>query len=186
MHTAARSQRRRRSSGGGREGRGNLKHGQLLKPWGWGTREKEIISKVNRNAFKHKQTKHLRSRIMTGMDAKISIIPLRILMGNICQACTAGGGQRLSGNCFLAPAGLERPHPTLAWATHIPLLLISQVPKAWQEHLSGVWVQGEPVSTYTLSDGAAPAEPTGEILNGNQLCRSRKVHLTAHKGFTNP
>lgn len=153
---------------------------------GGGGQEKEIISKVNGNAFKHKQMKHLRSQIMMGMDAKISVIPLCILMGNICQACMVGGGQRLSGNCFLSPAGLERPHPTLAWITHIPLLPVSHVPKAWQEHINGVSVQGELVFTYALSDGMSPAEPTTAILNGNQFCRNRNFHHTVPKGFTTP
>lgn len=67
---------------------------------GVGIRERDVISKVNGNAFKHKQMKHPSSRIMTGMDVEISVIPLRILMANSCQASVVDEGQRLSGNCF--------------------------------------------------------------------------------------
>lgn len=68
---------------------GGLKHIQLLRQWGQGTRG-ETISKVEGNAFKRKQMEHLRSQLMTGMDAEISIIPLCILMGNICLSAWSG------------------------------------------------------------------------------------------------
>lgn len=42
------------------------------------------------NAFKRKQMEHLRSQLMTGMDAEIGIIPLCILMGNICLSAWSG------------------------------------------------------------------------------------------------
>lgn len=86
---------------------------------GWGTRARETISELNGNAFKHKQMKHLRSQILAGMDAKVGVLPLRILTENVCQACVSGGGQSLPGNRFLSPAELEIPHPTLAWGTRI-------------------------------------------------------------------
>lgn len=63
--------------------------------------------------------KHLRSQILAGVDAKFGVLPLCIVTENGCQACVSGGGRSLPGKPFLPPAELERPHPTLAWGTHV-------------------------------------------------------------------
>lgn len=68
-------------------GWGDVKHVQLLKRWGQGTGEGESVSKVNGNAFKHEQMKHLRSQLMTGMDAEISIVPLHFNGKHLPRLC---------------------------------------------------------------------------------------------------
>lgn len=87
---------------------------------GGGTREREIISQVNRNAFKHKQMKYLRSQIMAEMDVEISIIPLCILMGNICQACMVGEDRGFQGIAFFHLQDLKDFIPPWFWQPAFP------------------------------------------------------------------
>lgn len=69
--------------------------------------------------------------------------------GKHLLACVVRGGQELLGNCFLSPAGLKRP-PRIAQEAYVPLLVVPQVPRAWQEDPKQLWVQRQLVFTYTL------------------------------------
>lgn len=148
---------------------------------GGGTREREIISQVNRNAFKHKQMKYLRSQIMAEMDVEISIIPLCILMGNICQACMVGEDRGFQGIAFFHLQDLKDFIPPWFWQPAFPSCWSLWCPKPGRSIQMGC---GCKESLRPLSDGTSPVQPTRAILNGNQFCRSRKIHLTTHKGFT--